>query len=131
MHNGHSLPHNFSLHSFPPFVDNQVLAFIVFCKIAKRYVAKTKRYENDSFVVVFCKFWDETVGILRIMLWMSYLLHLHFTSFLVAAKTVRQQKKGQNSGSFIPKFTRQDRTDRPNGSFLFESLSYLDTDGCL
>jgi hypothetical protein len=42
------------------------------------------------------------------MLWMSYLLHPHFTSLLVAMKIIRQQKKDRNFGSLIPKFTSRD-----------------------
>src|SRR5260370_37457371 len=43
-----------------------------------------------------CKFWNETGGTLLIILWMSCLLSPRATSLLSIAKTVSQQKKGQN-----------------------------------
>lgn len=51
-----------------------------------------------------CKFWNETGGILLIMLWMSYCLHLQMMGLLTAAETVLLLKNGQNSTSFISKF---------------------------
>ena len=41
-----------------------------------------------------------------IILWMSYFLRPHLISLLTAAKTVYQQKKGQNLTSLTSKFTK-------------------------
>ena len=55
------------------------------------------------------------------MLWMSYLLHPHFTGLLVAAKTVLQQKTGQNSGSLLLQFTIRERLHTQHQTFQVSS----------
>ena len=46
--------------------------------------------------------------ILLIILWMSYFLYPQLARLPAAAKTVSQQKKGQNSSRVISKFTSRD-----------------------
>src|SRR2546425_6485205 len=53
-----------------------------------------------------CKFWHYPGEILLIILWMSYFLYPQLARLPAAAKTVSQQKKGQNFSRVISKFTR-------------------------
>jgi hypothetical protein len=52
-----------------------------------------------------CKFWHYPGEILLIILWMSYFLYPQLARLPAAAKTVSQQKKGQNFSRVISKFT--------------------------
>ena len=55
-----------------------------------------------------CKFWHYPGEILLIILWMSYFLYPQLARLPAAAKTVSQQKKGQNFSRVISKFTSRD-----------------------
>jgi len=64
-----------------------------------------------------CKFWHYPGEILLIILWMSYFLYPQLARLPAAAKTVSQQKKGQNFSRVISKFTQ---------ILMGKTYSYLD-----
>ncbi len=82
-----------------------------------------------------CKFWHYPGEILLIILWMSYFLYPQLARLPAAAKTVSQQKKGQNFSRVISKFTielmprirnwKDLRFYRPSKEVVYEHIDSL------